>query len=136
MAVTITDAIAQLQSMVGGLTGIKEAPVNVTESAQQFPFAIAYPQRGEFHFGDKGWGYSLNEIVLEIHFSRINLPKAIAKSLPYFEQVVDLLLADSNLSGTVQVVESFEFEYGQMEYANVDTIGWMFTLKVKLHRSV
>jgi len=135
MAVVFADAIAQIQSMVKSLALIKEAPSEPPESANQFPFTIAYPGRGTFQFETYGWGTGLNEIVLEVHFARTNLPKAIRQAIPFHEQFLDLLIADPTLSGTVTTVNQVDYEFGQLEYASVQTIGWLYTLRLKQLRS-
>lgn len=136
MAKTVTDAIAQLQTMARGMTGIKEAPEAATEAASQYPFVISYPDQGDFQFQTKGWGVGIHRLITEFHFSRQSLPAAITKSLPYFEIFVDLLLADVSLNNTVESVNSVNYRFGQLEYSGVKTLGWIFTLTVKIPRSV
>lgn len=134
MAVTIADAVAQLQTLARGMAGIVEAPEFVPESANQFPFAISYANSGSVSFPSKGWAIGQHELVTELHFSRISLPAAIEQSLPYFETFIDLIIADPKLNGTIDTVTGVSYEFGQLEYNGTKTLGWLFRIGCKLMR--
>lgn len=135
MGQSVTEAIAQIQTWVGGLTGIVEAPESPPESANQYPFAVTYADTGTFTLNTKGWGTGLHTITTEIHFNRQSLPAAIAKALPYLEQYLDLIIADPRMNGTVDTTLEINYEFGQLEYAGTKTIGWLFHVRVKILRS-
>lgn len=133
--VILWKAVAQLQDWAGSMPGIKEAPDEPPETANQFPFAISYAREGEFGLQSKGWGIGLHDLVTEIHFSRQSLPAAVKQAMPYLETWLDFFIADPKVGGFVDTVETIEYEFGQLEYGNTQTLGWVFTTRAKLIRS-
>lgn len=131
---SLAAAIAQVQTYVSALPGIKSAPTDPPESANQFPFSVTYAVRGSFNFESAGWGIGLHQIVTEVHLARQSLPQAVAQALPYFESFVDVLIANPTLNDTVTTLNLVEYQFGRLEYGGVETIGWVFTLSVKLLR--
>ena len=134
MAVSIQDAIQQIQLVVRQLPGIKEAPDDPPEAAMQFPFAVTFISQGEFTEQYGGWGIGIHVFATEIHFSRSHLPLAIRMALPLFELFVDGITADETLKGTVTMVQGIDYRFGFLEYNTVPTIGWVFRVTAKLVR--
>ncbi len=133
---TLIAAIARLQVHAGSLSGVKYAPAYPPESADAYPFAIAYPESGVFQ-RMTDWDKGLHTIVVEIHVNPANLPTAVAAALPYIEAYPALLLADPTLAGAVQTIQASEeapltYKFGRMSYAGVDTIGVQFKVTVKI----
>lgn len=129
----LRDVVTNLQSKAAALSGVKEAPIDPPESANQFPFAVTYVRSGEWHAESAGFSHALVTLVTEIHIARQILPLDVKKALPYFETFLQSILNDLDLGNTVDTVPLIEFEFGGMSYGEQDgvpisTIGWRFTL--------
>jgi len=124
----LRDAITRLQSHAGALSGMKEAPIDPPESANQFPFAVSYVRGGTWHVEGAGFSHALVTLVSEIHIARTLLPLDIQLALPFFEPFLRKLLNDQTLNDTVENIGDVDFSFGAMEYAGQPTIGWLFVL--------
>jgi len=129
----LRDAIVSLQSKALSLPGIKEAPIDPPESANQFPFAISYVRAGTWHIESSGFSHAQVQLVTELHGARTLLPTDIQTMLPFFEQFLRKLLADQTLGGAVDNIGNVDFSFGVMEYGvqggvPIQTIGWQFVL--------
>lgn len=134
----LQDAIAALQDIVGGISGIKAATDQPPEAINQYPFALAYPSVGkEVRISDFRKG--IHTIVCEIHFSRQNLPKAIALATPYLDTFMNAVFSNPTLSGTVSTIqEEIRYEFGFLPWGGVAdvNIGWRFEVDVKIQTSI
>jgi len=131
--VALRDAIARLQSHAISLSGVKEAPIDPPESANQFPFAISYVRSGSWHVESAGLSHAFVVLVTEIHVARNILPLDIQAALPFFEPFLRKLLADQELNGTVNNIGNVDFSFGAMQYGEqgdipITTIGWQFII--------
>jgi hypothetical protein len=130
---TPQDAIARVQAIALGLSGMKEAPDYPPESVNQFPFAVTYYRTGEITM-EAGWMKAVYTLFCELHFARQVLPLAVAKAMPYHNTMLAALQADPTLNGTVStVVSPVLTTFGVLEYGGPENIhiGWRFTITVK-----
>jgi hypothetical protein len=129
---TPQDAIARVQAVALGLSGVKEAPQYAPESINQYPFALSYFQTGETTF-EAGWMKAVYTLSCELHFSRQSLPTAIQKAAPYHNLMLAALQSDPTLNGTVDtIISPVAVSFGFLEYNGAATsIGWRFLITVK-----
>jgi len=124
----LRDAIARLQVHAGSLVGMKEAPTDPPESANQFPFALSYVRAGSWRAESAGFSHAFVTLVTEIHVARSALPLDIQLALPFFEPFLQKLLGDQTLNGTMDNIGEVEFSFGSMKYAGQPTLGWQFVI--------
>jgi hypothetical protein len=122
----LRDALARLQFHAGTLPGVKEAPVDPPESANQFPFAVSFVTAGSWHVESQDFSHALITFATEIHVARTNLPRDIQIALPLFEGFLRALLKDQTLNGNVDTIGTVTFAFGRLEYGGIETIGWRF----------
>lgn len=130
----LSDAIVEVQNIVGAISGIKAAPDNPPESINQYPFALSYAYQGTWE-RMSDWKKGIHVIVCEVHFSRQNLPKAIALAMPYCESIPNALLGNPTLNGTVDTIfEQITYNFGFLPWGgqNDVNIGFRFEIKVKM----
>ena len=125
----LQDAIDWVQDTIGGLEGIRKAPHEPTESIKVFPFSRAYAGEGVIEVGAIGTDRALHSIVVEIHVARTDLPRDVAKAMPYVDSVPAALLADPTLGGTVSTFGRIRYRFGPMGVGGEDTIGFRFWLE-------
>lgn len=127
------DAIARLQAIARGLTGIQEAPDYVPEGMNQFPFAMTYYRQGNTT-AMMGWRKGLHTVFLEIHLARQLLPSTIKAAMPYYERVLAALEDDPTLNGTIStIVWPVVHYFGWLEFGGEvnKNIGWRFEITMK-----
>ncbi len=130
----LQSAIEDLQSTIGAITGVKAAPDNPPDvPSGQWPFSIAFPRTGEFQGGGNAQVVGLHTIVVQLHYHRQDLSRSYETIIPYLETVIEAILADVTLGGTVTTIrDSITYTFGAMTYAGIDTIGWQFEVPVKI----
>lgn len=132
---TIQAAIAYIQGLAEGLTGIRQAPDFPPEQMNVFPFAVCYPSAGEFRAGPIGLMKGLHSLVVEIHVARKDLPRDVETALPFGELLAAAVFDDPTLGGTVDTVradEGITYTFGALAWGGQATIGWRITVPVKI----
>lgn len=127
------DVISRIQSIARALPGVKEAPDYMPESLNQFPFALSYYRQGNTT-AMAGWRKGLHVFFMEVHIARQVLPMALKMAMPFYEKVIDALIDDPTLGGTVStIVWPVNHTFGWLSYGGTDNahIGWRFEITVK-----
>lgn len=134
-ATTIKQAVHAVQDVIGALTGIRSAPEYAPDKAPPLPFSVAWGSDGTFTFG-AGYGskLGLHTIIVEVHFERIYLPKAIEFSTPFIDSVstalMQTLISATKPSDFPQTFENITYTYGSMVWGQgtgaVNTFGIRF----------
>lgn len=135
----LRDAIAKLQAYAL-LSGAKEAPTDPTEGAVEFPFSVCYPSTGTVN-GEAGKGRKdITTLFLDFHVARNNLPVDMQVVLTFFEKFPDYLIDDCRLGGAVDTIvfdnPGLTFQFGEMKYADLKSVGIRFSIPVKMKRSI
>lgn len=133
--ITLLPVIEKLQAH-SRTAGATEAPTLPFETNAVFPFSICYPANGTFAGQSGGWEKDLTTVYLDVHFNRINLPTDVEAVIGYLDDFKPLLIADPTLGGTVSTLQMSDtqpipWEFGQMKYADQDTIGLRFRITFK-----
>lgn len=132
---SLQDAITQLQTIIGELDGIRQAPTTAPDKITQFPFAVAYPGGGSFDLRSSGWYKGLHTIILEVHIARKDLPRDIATAMPFIELIPAALDANPTLNGAVDtIVSPITYQFQELGWeGDVLTLGFRFNIQVKIN---
>lgn len=134
MAVTpMRNIIAKIQAHA--LTaGAKEAPTDPVESNVRFPFSACYPGTGRIMAGASETRKDIDSFVLALHVNRAHLPIDVKTAETFYDAFGALLVADPTLGGTVNTIlldEGIGWEFGNMKWGGLETVGFKFTIPVK-----
>lgn len=139
---SLADVLEGIQSFAKGASGsIRVAPIYAPDQLDIFPASICYPKIGEVESQSDAWYIGLHDLILEIHEKRGQLRANLESVIPIGEAVYEAFLDDATIGGVVDtIVGSITYEFGPMAYGGdvsknippVDTIGWRFTIRVKL----
>lgn len=137
MTQDINAAVTYLQTLIGGLDGMRQAPANPTEQAQ-FPFAVSYVS-ALVNSVQPSFGHQRNdyEITTEIHVARKDLPRDYAGIKEFgvtFPQLVwgDLNENSAALNGCVDTINGINGQLVPSEWGGVQTLAWSFKINVKV----
>lgn len=102
----IDTAIARLQNIVAACTGVtfKSAPDYPVDNVEPFPCSIAYIGGGTFSFTNATVHHNFPTLVLELHFSRVNVKQAYQQIDAIAIELPKRLAADPTLDGTVDTI--------------------------------
>lgn len=131
----IQDAIGRMKTKIANITGIKGADEYLPEALPTTEnWVVIYPGSTTFIGGQPaGCMTSLYSVVIEIHTPRNNLPQAIKKVMPYYDDIPNALfdeLFDTKFTSTVDTFESIDCTgLISMSYAGVETVGFRYTVK-------
>lgn len=138
MSQSLAGAITALQTAVGAIDGIKQAPGVPPEKLSQFPFAVAYPGTGRIVMQPTGWYQAFHTIVLELHLARKDLPRDIAAALPYVELIPAVINANRTLGGAVTTIDGdISYQFAQLDWVgDIQTIGFRFEFEVRINHEL
>ena len=131
---SVRTALDAVVSVVSAVSGIRQAPVNPTEGANVYPFAMSYVMNGRLVNGAMGTRKHLVNIAVELLTARKDLARDMALISPYIDSISSALLAEvsdsgDRFSGTISAFEGIDYELLQnFQYASVEMIGYRFTM--------
>lgn len=124
---TLATVLRTLVEAVAAVDGVQYAPAVPPEQAADFPFVVVYP--GEFTalINTPEDYRMLWDLKVELHIARKDLPEDVTALLPYAETVTAALLG-ACVSAAIPV-GSITGSFGAMEWAGVQTIGYLWTVR-------
>ena len=133
---TVREIIAVIQGHA--LTaGAKQAPVDPPEGNAGFPFSVCYIGSSTILVEAQSQRRDIVVLNLDFHIARAHLPMDVQAALSFYESFPDLLVNDPLLAGTSSGITfgreaGIGVAFGGMEYAGIETIGFRFTIPVKI----
>jgi hypothetical protein len=132
MAYTIEQVMTRIQTTVTAVTGVRKAPAKPPEQMSVFPFAICLPATGEY-LVNGGWAQGLDEVTLDIHVARRDLPRDVDKLIVFWDSIPAALNADTQLNGTICVIRyPIRRSFATFNWGALQTIGIRFVIPVKI----
>ena len=131
---SVRTALDAIVSVVSGVSGIRQAPVNPTEGANVYPFAMSYVMNGRLVNGAIGTRKHLVNIAIELLTARKDLARDMALISPYIDSISSALLAEvsdggTQFSGTISAFEAIDYEVlNSYVYGTVEMIGYRFIM--------
>ena len=127
---SLQDAIANVQTTIKAISGIREAPATPPKNISVFPFVVAYAGAGEFRTGEPaGQMKYLGSIIVDLHVARKDLPRDAAKAMGYHESIPNAILKDTTLGAKVDTCGPVSCSgLIFMNYGEVETLGLRFTI--------
>lgn len=142
MAKNLDDAQEAILFLISQIDGLRK----VSHPQERFnvdPFAVVTPDEVSWEKVSSGSVKGLHTITLEIHKVRKDLPRDLEIVKPFGELIKDKLLSDTNQvlpdsagNATVDTVTGLDGIFGQLGWADVPTVGWIFTIGVKIWDTV
>ena len=135
MAKSLRSAIIQIQTYAKSC-GVESAPDDPIDSNTIFPFSIAYADGPNTIIGQaKSDRKDIITIFLDVHFALQMLPENVQQAISFYDDFPDYIINYPTLNDTVDTVvldDGIKCEFGSMEYAGTKTIGWRFSIPVKI----
>lgn len=125
-------AVANIQTLVAGLAGMRLAPSMPPDAMSAFPFGISYISAVDARKTTASNKVYLYTIVTEIHVARKDLSRDVDKLDAYPTSFPDAIWADPTLSGAVDTVNQITGKLVPAEWGGVDTLAWHFETEVKI----
>ena len=114
---------------VSVVPGIKQAPDYPPEKLVAYPFIAVFSWGGNWEWGAMGsLRRGLHNIAVEVHINRKILPLDVEKAMIYSDSIPNAIFSDPTLGGTCSTFEGITYEFGDMGWANVDTLGFRFII--------
>lgn len=131
MASTLEAIVTDIQSTIEGLSGVKKAPAYPPETipANLFPFVVTYPDSGTIQGHTNTDAINLGAVVIELHISRKDLAFDTEKAYPFLEDIPEVLLADRTFGATADTFDVIDWEFGEMNWGDAQTVGFRFTIR-------
>ena len=131
---SVNTALAAIVDVVASVSGIRQAPLHPTETANVYPFAISYIINGEVKAGAMGTRKHLVNIGVELLTARKDMARDFALITPFIDSICAAFLAEVSDSGdrfgsTISTFDTVKYDYiDSKDYAGVTVVGYLFTL--------
>jgi hypothetical protein len=131
---SVRTALNAIVSVVSAVSGIRQTPTNPTETANVYPFAVAYVMDGQLVNGAMGTRKHLVNIAIELLTARKDLARDLALITPYVDSVPSAFIAQvsdsgGRFGGTISAIGDISYELlPEVNYAGVQMIGYRFTM--------
>lgn len=128
---TLETVLAEAMEVVAAVTGIRSAPSLPTDNFNALPFAVGYPKAGISSFGVPGERLCLDSIVIELHVARTDLAGSMDVAFPYADSIPNALhkaYKDDQWDGSIDTFEDVQWEFGNLGWGSLNTIGFRFTV--------
>lgn len=129
---SVEAAILNIQQKWLAIEGVAAAPDQPTEATAAFPFAMTYERNGDMALHSAGFADQLVYINTEIHIANQMLPASIRLALTFRDPFIKALMNDPQLGGSISTIQTIAWTFGRMEWAGTETVGYRFSLYVKV----
>lgn len=148
MAKGLKEAVAAIQDLVlaeftvGNPPEVLAAPDQPPENMAAFPFVITYPITAQSSLEANGYYKHLFTLAVEFHLARGILPEQVAVAEEMLPRAIELFLANTTLSETVDTVQSssgnIRVRFGRLSYGGQREvhIGFRLELPIKITGTV
>ncbi len=126
-------AIEAVQTTIGALTDVKKAPLTPPTINSEWPLSAAFPSEGQFSGGGNVQVVGYHNITVQLHYPQKDMQLAYQNIIELLETIVAALNADPTLGSAVTTItDRIDYSFGTMSLAGVPTVGWQFTIPVKI----
>lgn len=142
MAKGLKEAVAAIQDLVldeftsSNPPEVLQAPDQPPENMAAFPFVITYPITAQPSLMANGYTKVLYTLAVEFHLARGILPSQVAVAEGMLPRAMNLFLASTTLSETVDTVESSEgmirVRFGRLSYGGQREVHIGFRIEVPI----
>lgn len=138
MSSTYQAAIDALSAIIRAVSGVRVVPDDPPDNINIYPFAVVYDGGGQDIFDAPGSRRSLDSLIVEVHFSRKDLQKAIQQAMPLRDTIANAIMDDPTITSTVDTFESLSRTFGPLAWGDpaVQNVGYRFTLNNVKRRTV
>ena len=132
----LPNVIDQYVSTFGAMTGIVKCFDDPPEQIAQFPAAIVYVSSGTLNVAG-GWAENHHIIILDIHHSRVILPRAVDEAKVWPERVQYALNTGGTFGGYVAAINwPVTYEALALAYAGETHYGMRFRIDTKTQGAI
>lgn len=136
MAQALETALTAINTVVAGVTGIRQSHNYAPDNASAWPAAIIFPQSGNVAASPIGSRKSLHNINIDLLVPEqsSNLARQLELLYPFLDTVPAALLAEVSDSGdkfsnTISTFGEVAYTFIVMNYAGVPCRGYRFTMR-------
>lgn len=131
----LVNVITQVADVVSRVQGIRQAPVNPSETQNIDPFAVTYLFNGRIEIGPVGTRKNLHQIAVDVFVARTDLPRNLATLHPFVDSVPFALMSEvsdggSLFNSTIQTFGGLETTFlPSVDYGGKQMIGYRFVME-------
>jgi hypothetical protein len=136
----LIDIIAKVQSYIGTLPGISDAPALPPDSLNGPVVSVTFPSSGNFVMLPQGVLKALHELLIELSVAYTDKPSNVATLAPFVEGIPMLLLkklGTDQWGNTVDAIGKIDYTMGPYKDAGMDRIALRITVhEVKVQTAI
>ena len=134
MTAAIVTAITEIVTVLRGVSGLKNVPINPPEQMNYDTYAVVYPERGSIDVAPIGTRESLHNIAIDVLTTRTDLARDMARLEPFLDTIPNALLSEMTDSGDIfsNSIETFgalTYAFISTDYGGTPVIGYRFVME-------
>lgn len=136
MAQALESALTQINTVVAGVTGIRQSHNYAPENPSAWPAAVIFPQSGSVNASPQGARRSLHNINIDLLVPEqsSNLARQLELLYPFLDTIPAAFLAQisdngGQFGGTILTFSEVSYTFIVVNYAAVPCRGYRFTLR-------
>lgn len=135
---SLSTVIANLNTLLGTISGIQRVYSDPPESISEFPAAMSYIKSGEMTLMSAGLARSLHTLAVDIYHARQVLPQAVNEAKVWPGLLLAALAADQTLGGSVATINwPIRYTAGALRYGGQHVYyGVRFEIQVKMMEAI
>ncbi len=130
MTATLQGAIAELITVVSGVTGVQNAPATPTEQITSYPVAMVYAAEGKSSNGMSSRLESEHNIQIALLMPLNDYRQATTTMLPFHEPIIAALFSHRNSRASLhyQSFAGVSYTFGRIDWGS-EAFGYIFTIE-------
>jgi hypothetical protein len=136
MAQQLETALAAINTVIAGVTGIRQSHNYAPENPSVWPAAVIFPQSGKITASPIGSRKALHNINIDLLVpeQQSNLARQLELLYPFLDTIPAALLAEvsdtgDQFSGTISTFGEIAYTFIVVNYAAVPCRGYRFTMR-------
>jgi hypothetical protein len=134
MPEALETCISEIVSVIRGVSGIQNVPLNPPSVMSYATFGLVYPSSGTFGIGPIGTNRGLHSIAIDILTKDVDIARSMAKLKPLVDPVANALIAEVSVGGdqfnnSISTFGSLSYNWIPLtDYGGVPVLGWHFLM--------
>lgn len=132
----LRSSIGEIQTLIAGLAGVRQAPTDPRDELNVFPFAVCFPNTGSSVARPIDDQTALHNLTLEIHTARKSLTRDMTTLYPYPELVANALYGNNGKWSNFNSVNNITYELTSGVWGSIQTLVYRFVVQIKIREAL
>lgn len=125
---TIIQVVADIQTMVDALTGVRNAPSYPPNILPEGLTAVTYPVSGVIGANSSGWMQELHSVNIDLVLPAKDLARDLTVLWPFLRSIPNGIMSDPDFGSNASTFNDISYQYIVFDEAGIQYRGYRFTI--------